>query len=884
MNNIQSDSKNSIKTVTELQEQQSQKRNILNKLMKSIIREIKYKINIWTIGITLLLILFSLSIAFWKPFPGLEQWTRDYRQRSRLSGMNNLIYPRNALSKFKAKLPVPNSENFVNCFDVCIIAQDETSIHKLDGTPFSPEEYGQVIYMLQEFGVDVIVFDKLFFEERQKHFPLGNSNMHAAILRAKKNDINTVVGWKYEINPKAERSELIPFGPTEEFRKNTKKGFINVVLSSTDKAVREYSLVHSDGASLAFAAYLSVFNPDYIDAEKAIEEIIAKKKSIAENRIINSQLVVDKESGISEPRTLEFYGKPGTIPTISFYDLIQAFNLLYPEYAKCNTYKDKFSKFHEILEAGISNELRELLAEREEYINEINKLEESKKSATDSELLKIQENIKTYREEFLADVDAAIAEIKANQPVDTEDSVSPIGINTWSTEDKAFFDRLQHSLSRKVAIVGPWTLDSQDLYNVPITSASDAEARMYGVEIHATMIQNLFEIMNSNDPKVINGFTYSTDNEHFIIIVVVVLFAAFLTIFLTPLWSAALIILSAVGYWFATSYAFVYSTHFYPVVYPAFAFLSTFIFMTVTKFFATDKQRKQIDGMFKNYVDRRFVELLKRDPSMIKLGGDRKEISVFFSDIAGFSTFSEKMQPEEIVEVLNKYLGAMTEIILEYDGTLDKYIGDAVMAFWNAPMNLSDHATRACISAIIQRKRLHILRQEWVEQGYPEIDCRMGINTGQIIHANMGSSLRKNYTLIGDPVNLAARFEPLNKDFGTNIIIGERTFELAKEHIVVRPLGKVQVKGRTEPVSFFELVAMAGDVDDAEMTKIETFTQGLQKYFEGDFQNAKKLFETVLKDFPDDGPSLKYLKLSNYYIENPPEIATWTGTYVQTNK
>jgi len=304
----------------------------------------------------------------------------------------------------------------------------------------------------------------------------------------------------------------------------------------------------------------------------------------------------------------------------------------------------------------------------------------------------------------------------------------------------------------------------------------------------------------------------------------------------------------------------------------------------VTKFFATDKQRRQIDGMFKSYVDRKFVDLLKRDPSKIKLGGERKEISVFFSDIAGFSTFSESMEPEEIVEVLNKYLGAMTEIILEYDGTLDKYIGDAVMAFWNAPMNLEDHATLACVSALMQRKRLYELREDWVKQGYPEIDCRMGINTGQIVHANMGSTLRKNYTLMGDPVNLSARFEPLNKDFGTNIIIGERTYELAKEDIVVRPLGKVQVKGRSEPVKFFELVGLVGDVETSALNKIDTFTSGLQKFYEGDFLAAKDFFEVILTAFPEDGPALKYIKLCNHYIQEMPDLKAWTGTYVQTSK
>ncbi len=331
-------------------------------------------------------------------------------------------------------------------------------------------------------------------------------------------------------------------------------------------------------------------------------------------------------------------------------------------------------------------------------------------------------------------------------------------------------------------------------------------------------------------------------------------------------------------------WSFIYTAHFYPIVIPIFSLAASFLGMTITRIFTTDKERKQIDGMFKNYVDQRFVEILKKDPSKINLGGERKEITVFFSDIAGFSTFSEKLAPETLVEVLNEYLGAMTDIILEYDGTLDKYVGDAIMAFWNAPIDIPQHAARACFAALDQRKKLLTMQKGWLERGLPKIDCRMGLNTGQILHANMGSRLRKNYTLIGDAVNLAARFEPLNKDFKTKIIIGERTYELAKDAIHVRPLGKVQVKGRKESVAFYELLAKAGELETDIFNLAAEFGDALRYYFDAEFDKALEKFEKILAQHPEDGPSQTYAELCKLYLANPPDKQSWTGVFVQTHK
>ena len=226
----------------------------------------------------------------------------------------------------------------------------------------------------------------------------------------------------------------------------------------------------------------------------------------------------------------------------------------------------------------------------------------------------------------------------------------------------------------------------------------------------------------------------------------------------------------------------------------------------------------------------------------------------------------------------------MTEIILEYDGTLDKYIGDAVMAFWNAPIDIPQHASRACFAALDQRNKLIELQKDWLKSGYPKIDCRMGLNTGQILHANMGSSLRKNYTLIGDAVNLGARFEPLNKDFGTRIIIGERTYELAKDAIDVRPLGKVQVKGREQIVTFYELLSKAGEQTKEIFHLVSKFAEGLRYYFDARFEKARKILQEILDEFPEDGPSKRYLSLCKEYIANPPDKKTWTVIYIQTTK
>jgi adenylate cyclase len=190
----------------------------------------------------------------------------------------------------------------------------------------------------------------------------------------------------------------------------------------------------------------------------------------------------------------------------------------------------------------------------------------------------------------------------------------------------------------------------------------------------------------------------------------------------------------------------------------------------------------------------------------LKLGGQKKEMTVLFSDIRGFTTLSEKLEPEKLVAILNEYFTAMTEVILQSGGVLDKFIGDAIMAFWGAPQEAPDHAQRACRTALKMIAKLEELKKEWSKRDLPEINIGVGINSGQMIVGNMGSAKRFDYTVIGDNVNLASRLEGLNKQYGTSIIISQFTYDKVKEKFEGEFLDKVAVKGKEIPVEIFKLV------------------------------------------------------------------------------
>ncbi|MCZ8155959.1 MAG: adenylate/guanylate cyclase domain-containing protein [Leptospira sp.] len=228
---------------------------------------------------------------------------------------------------------------------------------------------------------------------------------------------------------------------------------------------------------------------------------------------------------------------------------------------------------------------------------------------------------------------------------------------------------------------------------------------------------------------------------------------------------------------------------------------------------------KYIRQTFSKFVSADVVDELLKHPDNLALGGSKKEITIFFSDIRGFTTISEALGPEELVKLLNEYLSAMTDMIIQYKGTIDKYMGDAIMAFWGAPVPLEDHAYYACVAALAQLDFLKVLQANWVERNVPVIDIGIGLNSGPAVVGNMGSSHRMEYTCMGDTINLGSRLEGSNKMYGTNIIISEHTYEKVKDRVIARELDLVRVKGKTLPVRIYELMGIINPEDMEKMKR-----------------------------------------------------------------
>ncbi|NCN08694.1 MAG: adenylate/guanylate cyclase domain-containing protein [Leptospira sp.] len=228
---------------------------------------------------------------------------------------------------------------------------------------------------------------------------------------------------------------------------------------------------------------------------------------------------------------------------------------------------------------------------------------------------------------------------------------------------------------------------------------------------------------------------------------------------------------------------------------------------------------KYIRSTFSKFVSKDVVDELLKNPDNLALGGSKREITIFFSDVRGFTTISEALGPEELVKLLNEYLSAMTELIIEYKGTIDKYMGDAIMAFWGAPVPLEDHAYYACVASLAQMEYLKVLQEKWVERNVPVIDIGIGLNSGPAVVGNMGSSHRMEYTCMGDTINLGSRLEGSNKMYGTNIIISEYTYEKVKDKVIARELDLVRVKGKTQPVRIYELIGITNPEDMEKMKR-----------------------------------------------------------------
>ena len=286
---------------------------------------------------------------------------------------------------------------------------------------------------------------------------------------------------------------------------------------------------------------------------------------------------------------------------------------------------------------------------------------------------------------------------------------------------------------------------------------------------------------------------------------------------------------------------------------------------------------------FRKYVPHDLVRHLIRSGEEASLGGKSRTATIWFSDVVSFTRIAEAMPPNQLVLHLSDYMEELSRIIIDEQGTVDKYIGDAIMAFWNAPIETPDHALRACRAALSWLKIQKELTVKWKEKGLPVFRSRIGINTGDVVVGNMGAQERLNYTVLGDPVNLASRLEALGKTYGVDIIIGESTYSEAAERIEARRLDRVAVKGKTQGVAIYELVGEKGRVDEESLKFITAYEVALEAYFQRQWRMAFELFKRAYRLRPNDVPVRLFIKRCKLYFHSPPPD-DWDGTFVLKRK
>jgi adenylate cyclase len=320
---------------------------------------------------------------------------------------------------------------------------------------------------------------------------------------------------------------------------------------------------------------------------------------------------------------------------------------------------------------------------------------------------------------------------------------------------------------------------------------------------------------------------------------------------------------------------------------PALTLGSNVLLVSLYRALVEEKEKRRIRTAFGQYLSPEVIRRLLRNPKLVE--PKKTEITVMFSDIRGFTTISENLDAQDLALFLNQYLSDMTGLVFEYQGTLDKYIGDAVMAFWGAPFEVDDHALSACNSALKMMQRVREMQTVWKAQGKPQLDIGIGLNSGVASVGNMGSALRYGYTALGDTVNLSSRLEGLNKDYGTHIIVNETTYTATqKAEFVYRELDLIRVKGKTHPVMIYELIGRAGEesaygsFSDLQL-RLDQFSRGRNLYRARRWEEAQQVFQIMIDKWPDDGPARTYWKrCQEYLFDEPP--SGWDGVFTMTHK
>lgn len=433
---------------------------------------------------------------------------------------------------------------------------------------------------------------------------------------------------------------------------------------------------------------------------------------------------------------------------------------------------------------------------------------------------------------------------------------SPGSFKTYSYSDVLNGGVNLDEFRDKIILIGATAPDLHDDQNIPLNGS-----KMTGVEIQANIIQTI-----------LNGDPLTTEDSLITILTIFIISVGLSTIliFVSPVITIIALVAIALLYIIYVIFAFDQGT-IRNIIYPLLSLGIVGISNIIYKYLTESKAKKFIRRAFSYYLSESVLQEILEHPEKLKLGGERQNLTVLFSDIAGFTSISEKMEPQELSEMLNKYLTKMTNIVFKYDGVLDKYIGDAVMAFWGAPLKLPNHALSACITALEMQEEMKNF----------DFSIRIGINSGDVAVGNMGSHQRFDYTLIGDNVNLGSRLEGINKIYGTKIIISEGTYKMVSDKVTARLLDRVAVKGKKEGVAIYELIKLGKPTTKQKMFLTE-FEKARILYEKREFKKSLQLFRTFAKKYPSDEPTKMYLQRLQELIADPPE--DWDGVYHAKSK
>ena len=464
--------------------------------------------------------------------------------------------------------------------------------------------------------------------------------------------------------------------------------------------------------------------------------------------------------------------------------------------------------------------------------------------------------------------------------------------------------------SNKIAIIGSALTEHHDVFDTPFNSFQNS-GEMYGLELHANVIQQLLDNNHINSTLSFQGYNTHL-NDKLISLLINLIFAFLIFAFIKYLKPIQSILLSfiLILFWyniaigaFLNDYLYIFKIIFgininipninesivLPIIYPISSIIFSYGFNLSYKLYTENQDKKFLKNTFGNYISSDLVDQMYESKKIPELGGIEGYHSLIFSDIASFSSFSEQLTAPQLVELLNEYLTEMTQIILDNGGTIDKYIGDAIMAFYGAPIEVKDHEYKAVLSVIQMNAKLKELRAKWESEGnkWPDLvknmKHRVGINTGDLVTGNMGSKLQMNYTCMGDTVNLGARLESGAKHWGIDAQVAHSVYESTKDYFIYRKLGSIRVKGKTKPIKVYELICKKGEESENIKNLLNQFELARKLYLKKQWIGAINLFKKCdkLEDMSysrHTNPSQTYIKICNEFKNNSPDV-NWDGTY-----